>query len=129
MIRRLTSWWETQAPDGPAPGQWRAGRWLAGGQAVFVLAAMMGLVVAPPVSGEMLLIPTGAKGRDALAGIAIGAGARLVGAGPLSESLVVSGDRAALMEALMPGQALVLRAGWRGCGYGDGAGNTDRNEQ
>lgn len=87
-------------------------------QALFVLIVVLGLIAMPPASGRMLLVPLGQEGRDGVARIAIGVGARLVGPGQLRGSLVVSGERAALIAALMPRRALVLSASMGGCGEG-----------
>ncbi|HEX7872406.1 MAG TPA: hypothetical protein VF475_05805 [Sphingobium sp.] len=96
-----------------------AGYGLAIAQACFAVLAIIGLIVAPPVSGRILLVPMGGEGRDGLARIAIDAGARLVAPGPLAGSLVVSGDSAPLIAALMPRHALVLSASMGGCGEGE----------
>lgn len=85
-------------------------------QGLFAVAAVIGLVAVPPASGRMLLVPMDAGGRDGLARIAIGTGARLVDRGPFDGSLVVSGDSAALMAALVPRHVLVLRTEAAGCG-------------
>jgi hypothetical protein len=99
-----------------APGSRSLGRWLAGLQGLFAVAAILGLVAAPPATGRMLLVPVDAQGRDGLARIAIDAGARLVDRGPFGGSLVVFGDRGPLMAALLPRHVLVLRAEVGGCG-------------
>ncbi|CAN5261832.1 hypothetical protein BH10PSE13_BH10PSE13_13720 [soil metagenome] len=105
---------ETKGSRGP--GSRSAGRWLAGLQSLLAIASVVGLVAVPPASGRMLLLPVHAGGRDGLARIAIEAGARLVDQGPFNGSLVVSGDRAALMAVLVPRHVLVLRAEGGGCG-------------
>ncbi|HEX7854932.1 MAG TPA: hypothetical protein VF503_14685 [Sphingobium sp.] len=96
----------------------RSGHALAVLQMVFVLCVVVALIAAPPASGRMLLIPLGGEGRDGLARMAIDAGARLVAPGPLGGSLVVSGEGAALIVALMPRHVLVLSASIGGCGEG-----------
>jgi hypothetical protein len=87
-------------------------------QMLFVLAIVIGLVAAPPASGRMLLVPLGGEGRDGLARLAVGTGARLVAPGPIGGSLVVEGQRGPLMAAMMPGHGLVLSASMGGCGEG-----------
>ena len=85
-------------------------------QFLFVAGTVVALIAAPPASGQMLLVPLDGGGRDGLARVAVNAGARLIGPGPLDGSLVVSGERAALVAALMPAHALVLNAAIGGCG-------------
>lgn len=82
----------------------------------FIFCAVIGLIAAPPASGRMLLVPLGHQGRDSLARAAVAAGARLVGPGPFGGSLLVSGERRALVAALMPAHALVLAGTVGGCG-------------
>ncbi|MET0363643.1 MAG: hypothetical protein ABW169_03225 [Sphingobium sp.] len=97
-----------------------AGYGLALAQWCFAVMAIIGLIAAPPASGRILLVPIGGEGRDGLARLAIDAGARLVAPGPWAGSLVVSGDRAPLIAALLPRHALVLSASLGGCGEGEG---------
>lgn len=93
-----------------------AGRcWPAVVQALFVLAAAGGMIAAPPATGRMLLVPLHGADRDALARVATRAGAALVDNGPFKDSLIVSGDRSALLRAMMEGHMLVLRATAAGC--------------
>lgn len=94
----------------------RRGYGLAVCQLMFAVLVVAGLVVVPPSSGRMLLVPLTGSDRDSLASMAVGAGSRLVGNGPFKGSLVVAGDRGALMSAFMPRRVLVLRAFFGGCG-------------
>lgn len=84
-------------------------------QALFAIIVMVGMVAAPPASGRMLLVPMNVDAGRGLARMAVGAGARLVDRGPFGGSLVVWGDSAPLMAALLPRHVLVLRATAGGC--------------
>ncbi|MET0137049.1 MAG: hypothetical protein ABW048_04575 [Sphingobium sp.] len=84
-------------------------------QAMLVLVAVSGMVAAPPARGRMLLLPLDGASRDALARIAVNAGAALVDTGPFGRGLVVSGERSALMGAALRAHMLVLRATSGGC--------------
>lgn len=90
--------------------------WPAVVQAILVVAAAGGMMVAPPATGRMLLVPLNGDDRNALARLATDAGVALVDAGPFADSLIVSGDRSALMGAMVQGRMLVLRAAAGGCG-------------
>lgn len=58
------------------------------------------LSIAPPASGAMLLLPVAATGGD-VANLALARGARLLGAGPIRGSIVVTGRRDALAGAML----------------------------
>ncbi|MCE7797589.1 hypothetical protein LWE61_13640 [Sphingobium sufflavum] len=85
-------------------------------QLVLVLVLAGAMIVAPPAKGRILLVPLDGGGRDGLARVALGAGAALVDAGPFRNSLIVSGERSALLAAMRDGHMLVLRAAAGGCG-------------
>lgn len=74
------------------------------------------MAMAPRATGEMLLISLDGADHDRLARIATDAGAALVDKGPFKDSLIVSGERSALLGAMMDGHMLVLRAAAWGCG-------------
>lgn len=80
------------------------------GAAALSLAAM---VFAPPVRGEMLLLPLrpGAHALDR----AMAAGAPLIARGP-GGAFVVRGERARLFWPLLRGGVLAVAAGPAGCG-------------
>jgi hypothetical protein len=81
-----------------------------------VIAAMLVLLLWPPASGKMLLVPM-LPGADAgLVGRAIDRGALLVDTGPLPGSLIVAGDRSHMASALLKHGVLVVAAPLGGCG-------------
>ena len=87
--------------------------WLQGGGvalAVTLLAAM------PPAHGRMLLIPLTDAAAERLLPIVRAHDALLLGAGPLRNSFVVDGDRAALTRALMPRGVAIVAAPDAACG-------------
>lgn len=84
---------------------------LAGQLAVF--AGLIGTIaLAPPAEGPMLLVPLlpGHAGSVAALNLALGSGATLLAAGPLSGSLIVRGNRARLLGPLLASGTLVLAA-------------------
>jgi hypothetical protein len=85
-------------------------------QAGIAVAAMLALPMWPPASGRLLLVPiTGGDAND-MARIAIEGGAALMGAGPLPGSLVVVGDRAAVVAHIPHIAAIVMAAPVTACG-------------
>lgn len=105
---------DKDAPIAPLRGC--SGLWLAIMQAVLVLTGAGGMIAAPPATGRMLLVPLNGGDRDGLARIATHVGAALVDAGPFDDSLIVSGERSALLGAMVQGRMLVLRVAPGGCG-------------
>ncbi len=91
-------------------------------QGMLVVMGAAGTVLAPPATGRMLLVSLDGSGRNGLARVATRAGAALVDAGPFHDSLIVSGDRSALLGAMGKGRMLVLRAARGGCD-GEGRGS------
>lgn len=85
-------------------------------QAAAAMAAMLALALWPPVSGKLLLVPIAGGDANAMARIARSGGAALIGAGPLPGSLVVVGDRAAVVAHLPLFTALVMAAPAAACG-------------
>lgn len=77
------------------------------------LAALAAFVLAPPVQGDMLLLPLrpGAQALDR----ALSAGAPLMGSGP-GGAFVVRGERARLFWPLLAGGVLTVAAAPLGCG-------------
>lgn len=65
----------------------------------------------------MLLLPLSSAAARDLPRLAVGAGALLVGRGPLPGSLVVTGRRSALLRVGTAGFALVLAAPPAGCQF------------
>lgn len=82
------------------------------------VAALASLLIGftPPAQGNMLLVPLGPAAGRQMAALAVGNGARLVQAGPLPSSLIVSGDRSRLLAPLGGHGVLVLGARGGGCG-------------
>lgn len=79
----------------------------------------MGLVLAPPVQGRMLLVPL--FGQASASAVAVDAGARLVARGRFGGSLVVMGERGRLGPAALLQGVLVLSAPALLCGAAAGA--------
>jgi hypothetical protein len=90
------------------------GAGLMGLQIAIAGAALGWLLLAPPVRGEMLLIPLTGKASAELPAIAIRGETRLIGVGPLPGSLVVDGRRADLAHLFL-NATLVLAATPAGC--------------
>lgn len=85
-------------------------------QATAAIIAMLALPMWPPASGAMLLVPvTGGDAND-MARIALEGGAALIGPGPLPGSLVVRGDRAAIVAHIPDVAAIVVAAPATACG-------------
>lgn len=76
----------------------------------FALMAFM-----PPLSGRMILLPLGMHSHGEIMALAIAHGARPVGYGPVSGSLVVDGRRDRLMGAMLAQGIVPLAAPAAGC--------------
>jgi hypothetical protein len=85
-------------------------------QLVAVTASLAAIALYPPARGTMLLVPVWPGAERALAARAIQAGARLVDRGPLANSLVISGDRAAIWSAMASSGVIAIAAPTGGCG-------------
>ena len=83
-------------------------------QFALVLASFLLIALVPPPTGRMLLVPLGPAPVPLAAG-AVAAGAAILGRGPLPGSLVVQGDRAALVGPALSSHAILVRAGSGGC--------------
>lgn len=84
-----------------------------------ILLALIGIPVLasyPPANGPILLVPLSAEARAAVVPAAVGHGARLVAPGRLPGSVIVSGRRAAISDALSGRAVLMLAADAPGCG-------------
>jgi len=90
-------------------------------QVAGVLAAFLGLTLAPPAQGTMLLMPIGGTTQGQLATIAIDHGAQIVARGRWDGSIVVQGERARLWQPLTRVGVLVLASTSSGCGTGASA--------
>jgi hypothetical protein len=91
-------------------------------QGLLAFTIVGGLIAVPPATGSMMLVSLDGVGRDSLARTAIDAGARLVDAGPFHGSLIVSGQRSALLGMMMERHVLVLRVFSGGCGNSEQVG-------
>lgn len=89
--------------------------WPVSLQAGLALAAIFLLALMPPAQGNILIVSLAGQGRGAIAHWAIDHDARLVGAGPLPNSLVVAGTRGLLVQAAIDHGALLLSGAWTGC--------------
>ncbi|MDO6415650.1 hypothetical protein Q4F19_14765 [Sphingomonas sp. BIUV-7] len=84
---------------------------------LLAIVSIVGVTAAaPPASGRMMLVPLSAEAAHGMVAMAIDRGASLVGSGPLPGSLVVDGDRAALLGALVRHGVALLAAPAAGCG-------------
>lgn len=91
-------------------------RGLVAFQFAIALLAPAALVLSPPPTGTMLLVPIG----DApVAGYARAHGALLLGPGPFAGSLVVSGARASLAGNPLRTGIVVLAGSRTACGLGE----------
>lgn len=84
-------------------------------QAICIVAAVAILTLLPPVRGAMLLIPLNA-GTGATIELARVSGARLLGRGPVSGSVIVEGDRSAIALRMMGHGTLVMAGRPNLCG-------------
>ena len=73
-------------------------------------AAFLGLALAPPAEGTMVLMPVGGTTQGQMATIAIDHGARIVARGRWGRSIVVRGERTLLWRP-MAGAGVVMVAG------------------
>lgn len=82
-------------------------------QAAVVAVALAAMLLWPPASGRLLLVPISAGLPAARAAVA--GGALLLEAGPLPGSQIVLGDRAAIAAAAGRWRMLILAAPLAGC--------------
>lgn len=85
-------------------------------QIVIGCAGLLLLVAVPPSHGRLLLIPYSEAAATGLVATALSNGARLVEEGPFPGSLVVFGDRATLLPAMLRQGVLVTASPPAGCG-------------
>lgn len=83
-----------------------------------LLALVPGVLLAPPSSGAMLLVPVVPASADQVAVWSSRAGARLVGPGPTPGSLVVEGSSSPMWRAALAHGAVITKADAAGCGEG-----------
>ena len=94
----------------------RRGIGLVSTQLLICAFAGLFLAFAPPVSGEILLLPTSGAGAGALAEAAIAQGARLIARGPVAGSLVVHGSGHRLARYFIGHGVIAISARASGCG-------------
>jgi hypothetical protein len=93
---------------------WRFPDRLVMAQASAVTVALSAMLLWPPASGRLLLVPI-AAGSVPVVQVAVAGGALLLEAGPLPGSQVVLGDRTAIAEAAGHWPMLILAAPPAGC--------------
>lgn len=90
-----------------------------------VLLALFGLAAfafTPPKRGAMLLVPLTREARADMPALAVAHGALLLGQGPGGGSLIVRGDRARLVGALLQHSIIAVAAPEILCGLLPGEG-------
>jgi len=90
-------------------------RWLACVQFGLIAAVFAIIALAPRSDGPMLLVPIGGS-AGTMIDLAVGAEARLLGAGPLPGSLIVVGRRDALVPAMLASGTIVTAVAPALCG-------------
>ena len=95
----------------PSPG------WALAGLQVALTAGVLGtLSVAPPPRGAMLLVSLTGMPPGEILQLTMPVGAVPISAGPVANSMVVRGERGAVLAAAMPAGILVLDAADSICG-------------
>ncbi len=84
-------------------------------QITATFAAILIVIFTPPASGRLLLVPIGGGDPGPVAVRALHGGALLLGAGPLSGSIVVVGERSAVAKAIGGAAIMILAAPSGGC--------------
>lgn len=95
-------------------------RLLLPAQTFATLLAILIIILSPPVSGPMMLVPITDAAAGSVTTMALDSGALLLGVGPVSGSIVVVGSRSGLRRAMEGHAILVLAAPDGGC-RGEGA--------
>ncbi|SOB79776.1 hypothetical protein SAMN06297144_0725 [Sphingomonas guangdongensis] len=90
---------------------------LLAGQLVAAVVGVAALLLSPPVTGAMLLIPVAGGNEGDMIRFAFLHDAQLIGRGPVAGSVMVRGTRARLLPAALAAGLLVI-AGGGGCGAG-----------
>ena len=85
-------------------------------QFFMAVAVMLTMVFAPPARGAILIVSLRQEDSGQIARRAIERDARLLGAGPVPNSLVVVGSRAALSRAAWQHRGLLLTGTFTACG-------------
>ena len=84
-------------------------------QAGLALLIMGLFALMPPAQGAILIVSLNGQGRGEIARWAIEHDARPLGFGPWSNSLVVTGNRQALLASALSQHALLLTGSAAGC--------------
>lgn len=79
-------------------------------QIVVVFAMLALLIVWPPASGAMMVIPLRGSSQSSLLNLALGHKATLLGTARMTGFLIIDGDRAALAPALWNARTLLVAA-------------------
>ena len=89
---------------------------LAGLQTLLTVGVLATVSVAPPPRGAMLLVSVTGMAPGEMLARTMPAGAVVLGQGPVAGSLVVRGERGAIVSAALGSGILVLAARETGCG-------------
>ena len=79
-------------------------------------AALAVMMLAPPADGPILIVSLSREAPGDIARWAIAQDVRLLGVGPLPNSMVVVGSRSALFEAAIRHGGLLMTGAFAGCG-------------
>lgn len=82
------------------------------------LGALLVLLLWPPVTGNLLVVPLFDPDANAVAKAAVAGGALLLGAGPLPGSMIVVGDRARVARHMKAWDMVIVAAPPGGCRVG-----------
>jgi hypothetical protein len=93
----------------------RSAGWIIA-QTFIVGFAMVAALLTPPQTGAILLLPLGHSGPGVALQRALETGARLEGAGPITGTFVVDGERSRLAPAMFNAGVLILAAPAPLCG-------------
>ena len=92
-------------------------RFFGSAAAIGAVPAILGfLLLSPPVSGEMLLLPLSSQARQDLGGHIGNRSVRLLGRGPTEGSFIVRADLPVIRDMLGEDAVLVLAVPDAGCG-------------
>lgn len=89
---------------------------LLAGQIAIAIVGVASLLLTPPASGAMLLVPLAPDSANGLAAAAIASGARPLAGGGAGGALIVRAERAAIVAPMVARGVLVLAAPETGCG-------------
>jgi hypothetical protein len=84
-------------------------------QCLLAVGGIAALLLSPPATGTLLVVPVVGSGAGAL-NAALSGGARLIGRGALPGSLIVEGRRDAMLPAVMRAGGVIVAARPALCG-------------